>query len=190
MEITEIAKELNNLKEMVQLIDANVKFNINFFLATMAVVAAFVGGALYIWAKFIVSKALERKAREIEQNIWVSLKPDIDYLKKHSIREYGNNANGEYIIWNNGLQICRANLKLTYKTPKELSGVWVFPASFSGPVNVNISLLGNTVSEPWNCTVYQTGLSTTSVNIHIKKALGNPFSNEDTAEVTVLAIGK
>lgn len=69
MDVAEIFKEINNLKEMINLIDSNLKFNINIFLVITTLVVMLIGGALYIWAKFLVSTGIKHESEKINNTI-------------------------------------------------------------------------------------------------------------------------
>ena len=59
MEISELAKQINNLTETVKLIDSNVKFNLQVTWSVLAFVVATAGAALYFMVKVMVDKKVE-----------------------------------------------------------------------------------------------------------------------------------
>jgi len=60
---------MNFLYETIKLIDDNVKFNIQVMWGVLAFVVAAAGTALYYSARFWFQSAMDKKSKEIEQNI-------------------------------------------------------------------------------------------------------------------------
>ena len=56
--------------------------------------------------------------------------PTVEQVGKGAIVESGTNANGSYIRWENGEQVCSSRQELTRVTGAELSTDWTFPAAF------------------------------------------------------------
>lgn len=60
------------------------------------------------------------------------------------IVESGSNANGEYVRWGNGLQVCwRSRLTLPMMTIAQAYATWTFPATF---LNTDYSVL---ITQAW-----------------------------------------
>lgn len=80
MTIEEIKQQLDFLSEKIDLINANLQFNITTFLAVLALAIAIVGVALVLLVKNIVNKRVEeqldKKIEEIKKSIIEGLKKE------------------------------------------------------------------------------------------------------------------
>jgi len=121
----------------------------------------------------------------------------------NGVIEYGSNANGEYIRFADGTQICWGEVITAFNDVLQLLRVWTFPAAFvSGP-----EVLATIRHDP-NVTVYTnggaggiayighvrfdaavtTGTSTRIVVAH--NSSGGDFVSGDQVAVAVQAIGR
>jgi len=82
MDITELVKQMSYLNETIKLIDSNVKFNIQVMWGVLAFAVAAAGAALYYSARFWFQSAMDKKAKEIEQNLLISLRKEMDNVSK------------------------------------------------------------------------------------------------------------
>lgn len=68
----------------------------------------------------------------------------VDDVLSGLIVESGSNANGEYVRWGNGLQVCwRSRLTLPMMTIAQAYATWTFPATF---LNTDYSVL---ITQAW-----------------------------------------
>lgn len=81
MELSQLASEVSNLKEMVNLIDNTVKFHLQMQWAVLAFIVAASGAALYVMARYWVAQAMETKVKEIKDAIIAEL--EAKHIKKH-----------------------------------------------------------------------------------------------------------
>src|SRR5690606_23467458 len=56
------------------------------------------------------------------------------------IVEMGSNANGQYVRWENGLQLCWHNLNLVFAVgSSEALATWTYPAAFSDAPHLSVT---------------------------------------------------
>ena len=125
-----------------------------------------------------------------------ALQPHVAALLDSRIVEMGSNANGEYVRWENGLQICWADRSVinwpAQTTANEGSYyasdfTWTFPASF---IDTNIVITASPgyvgTASTWGATtIYHTSITTTSVILR----LWTTHSRPSTSNGVAVAIG-
>jgi len=108
-----------------------------------------------------------------------------------AIIERGSNANGEYVKFADGTQICTHNILFTIPNSNEVSVAWTFPASFlNAGYTSNAQWRG---SAPGSAAVfYNNDLNTaSSVTFYAITTDGSVFSAVGTTrEVSAVAIGR
>lgn len=144
----------------------------------------------------IVDKINNLKAEEIEYTSEVtSFTPTqvaaaLDALAGVRIVEMGSNANGEYVRWENGLQVCYTFLTLTYSGSARLQAGWTFPASFVDADRIVAALItyveGDVDMENVGL-IYDETRSAVSGQI---KIAGSSFTTQSTLHANALAIGR
>ncbi len=116
-----------------------------------------------------------------------------------AVMESGSNANGSYIRFADGTQICHLNdLQLTYSWTTVLARTWTFPAGFSSnPVvvgNFNASDLTNdtgiTPSKVWSPRLSTIGKFSARLTIGRLHGMPSVFDPSDTCRIYVLAVGR
>lgn len=69
MGLEEITMEINSLKQLITVIDDNLKFNISVFIALLALFIAAAGWALSQRAKSIIEKSVQTKLSEMKEEL-------------------------------------------------------------------------------------------------------------------------
>lgn len=69
MNIDQITNELKNLSDKINLIDNNVKFNIQMYWAVLAVMVAVIGTAIYFLIKQFVNYTFNKEISKIDDRI-------------------------------------------------------------------------------------------------------------------------
>ncbi|WP_320178127.1 hypothetical protein [Roseovarius pacificus] len=128
----------------------------------------------------------------------VTCRMTVSEFVRGGIVERDSNANGDYVRFADGTQICTHAAPVSYNYVTNLSGFWTFPAAFSqipfysgavertsfvqGVANAGVGDIG---------TLDAGGLSTTGVMVRINSINGNTgFADGDGATVLVTAIGR
>jgi hypothetical protein len=65
-----------------------------------------------------------------------TVKAALDALAGVRISDMGSNANGTYVRWENGLQVCWQYLAGTYQNAYYMRALWSFPVSFTAAPTV------------------------------------------------------
>jgi hypothetical protein len=111
-----------------------------------------------------------------------------------AVIETGATANGTYTRFADGTQIVRASLTLGYASPGVCSLGWSFPAVFSAPPVVVITvedMTGATPSENGLAAPRATGATQASVTLRVPRVSGTTnFGVSDTLDVSVIAMGR
>src|SRR5690606_10072840 len=94
------------------------------------------------------------------------LQPHIAALLNSRIVEMGSNSNGEYVRWENGLQICfvRGVAFTGDGTSDEKTGSWTHPAAFASPPAIVGRTAQNQAPPAWHFEV-NPGLTTGETNV-------------------------
>ncbi|GGJ06696.1 hypothetical protein [Halopseudomonas pertucinogena] len=113
-----------------------------------------------------------------------------------AIIERGSNANGEYVRFADGTQICtKTKHRIVWASAYRLGGTWTYPAAFISLPCVNVSMdLDNLINYP---NVGEVSLNKnyslfpTSVNIQAyRNEGGSAFSSNAYADVEAVAVGR
>src|SRR5690606_12670517 len=128
------------------------------------------------------------------------LAPYVQAILGSRIVEMGSNANGQYVRWENGLQVCWHVLQSTSIASPVLSTSWTFPASFaSTPVVLNFARLtpgsyryaGSATPHLHFGFVSHTTISNSSVILAIYRTADAPgFQSGDYVTFSPIAIGR
>lgn len=112
-------------------------------------------------------------------------------LPEAVIVESGNNENGEYVRWGNGLQMCWGSGTLSYSTNFILNFRWTFPKPFISPPNAtpNIGLESNRDTTTAYVRAFCAGTSTNETNVRLQNISGKWVSG-DNAPCMPFAIGR
>lgn len=108
------------------------------------------------------------------------------------IEEVGSNANGEYIRFADGTQICSVAKTLEYVTSTHLGagGNWTYPASFNSIPKIFVGKnAGSTVAKLFRSAVAGDGTSTFAT-LRVFATSGDSFISGDTISVSGLAAGR
>jgi hypothetical protein len=116
-----------------------------------------------------------------------------------AIIERGSNANGEYVRFADGTQICwlrNTASSVTNTATYAIQGItyyrnlltWTFPVAFS--TATGLSVTNNTLQNDLNMFIssYNTGITTTSVDLHNLSAVA--WSSFARTQVTATAVGR
>lgn len=113
--------------------------------------------------------------------------------------ERGSNANGEYVRFADGLQICQHTLTLAYASIARLELSWTFPAEFDGTSLIDIRGLKLTGNVNATCTpdlteltdIHSGTLTRLACTVTMRRVAGlTNFDPADTLDVPVMAIGR
>ena len=112
-----------------------------------------------------------------------------------AIIERGSNANGEFVKYADGTQICWVSpLTLTQANADRMSADWTFPASFINTNTSVVSGLDNRVGPGDRDigTLKHESLGTASVFNSVFRTQGatRDFESSDTATIYIIAIGR
>lgn len=117
-----------------------------------------------------------------------------------AVIERGSNANGEYVRFADGTQICHTVLSLDYVSSSKLTAIWTYPASFDSTQHLAISASLNISSFNANVTgpsieevrsVECSNITTTTARPNLFRILGlTDFASGDTTEASLTAIGR
>lgn len=187
--VIELSEKVIWLEKLYNQTLSNINDNISQFWMILFGILGLVGIGLVFIAKEIVKTGVEKGLRDIQKEY------DEKFLKQQEIIdsmaiESGTNANGSYIRFPDGTQICTHRLKLSYSNSEQLLNQWVFPASFEKVDNVIISLIGDSVDSLYGRNLIQNDINNGQVKVTLYKGLGNHFKPEDIVEVSLMAIGK
>lgn len=124
------------------------------------------------------------------------VKAALDALAGVRIAEKSSNANGEYVRWENGLQICYTSARLNYVNAVSIIAIWTYPAAFVGsnPVIVglgdgnSIRVAGSTDPIGARFRYQHKYTSTTQTTLYLLNQDSTNVSG-DYATLSVLAIG-
>ena len=119
-----------------------------------------------------------------------------------AIIERGSNANGEYVRFADGTQICRlTEAVFTYSTTASLAFSWSFPAAFSAAPSVQPALVspyqfnGTALSSavlldggPIACVLRT--VTGTAASLNISRAGSNNWISSDTLKAELFAFGR
>ncbi|MGN6772614.1 MAG: hypothetical protein ACTHJQ_22610 [Rhizobiaceae bacterium] len=106
-----------------------------------------------------------------------------------AIIEKGSNANGRYVRFADGTQICTALITLVYTTVNVLTIGWTFPAAFTAS-----PLLCGTTDVTTPQSSLRSGLVASTINgssmqVRLGSGSGSTWATTDTAPCYVTAIG-
>lgn len=110
----------------------------------------------------------------------------------------GSNANGNFVRFADGTQICTHSITLTYATTTILTKQWIYPAAFSHTPFRSINLSNQSadytnvfLSDCGQWFSFPTGLSDTTFNLYQQRgALGTWDVTSQTTNVMACAIGR
>ena len=125
-----------------------------------------------------------------------AIRENFELLASAQVVDEGSTADGDYIRWENGWQVCKISIiTLEYESSDRVIKTWDFPQSFNTDnYYVSFQVLG-IIEVPSNVRDnYQTELdndsrSTNSVILRIWNNEGN-FTEGDEIKVTAFAIGR
>lgn len=101
-----------------------------------------------------------------------------------AIIERGSNANGEYIRWADGTQICMHRMTLAHAAATDLITTWTFPAPFAAAPFGSASLRGPLSSNTFNTAKLQMFCAATTATLRTQ------FSTAQDYTLDALAIGR
>lgn len=111
--------------------------------------------------------------------------------------ERGSNANGEYVRFADGTQICWHRADAVYASGSTLVAPWVFPAGFSGASRISlqgsiyVSTLSVTPAVDELLGANFASVSATSCSVLVRRVFGGTnFAASDTTQVFVTATGR
>lgn len=116
-----------------------------------------------------------------------------------AVIERGSTANGDYIRFADGTQICQFNATLTYISAGLCSAVWTFPASFASGIAPNVqgmldsdslALTAPSVTVAGLTGLTVSGLGANSVTLNVNTLAGASFNSGESIDLGVLAIGR
>ncbi len=114
-----------------------------------------------------------------------------------AVIERGSNANGDYVRYADGTQICTHTITLSYNAAARVNTHWSYPAAFATAPNVSFSgnlsdFLANATPGPDEVGQIWSGVvSTTWVPVWLYRLSGmTDFAPGDTCDVRVTAIGR
>lgn len=176
--------DLKRLEDIILLIDNNVRFNINMFWTALLFILTASGAALVLIAKTTAKKAAETKAVELQKvfdekyNLLLKYhEKEIAELKEKSLDSFGENANGSWIRWSNGLQICTKTIK-NNETIGMIPNTLVYPASFNSVSNIQVTAL-NTKDSRVEVLNYDESLINIGIDTNLKSG----------SEISILIFG-
>lgn len=106
MNIDQITNELKNLSDKMNLIDNNVKFNLQMYWAVLAVMVAVIGMALYFLIKQFVNYAVNKELSKIDDRIEVVARKILrEELKEFKEREVDIKINKNHLVCNSTANI-------------------------------------------------------------------------------------
>ncbi|MCV2890892.1 DUF2793 domain-containing protein [Ruegeria aquimaris] len=114
-----------------------------------------------------------------------------------AIIERGVNANGDFVRFADGTQICTHAITLNYVNSELLSATWIYPVSFlagatpriCGALNASTFSAAPGLSEVGGVAFGSIAVASTSVQLRRISGLTN-FASGNTAEIRVTAIGR
>ena len=125
------------------------------------------------------------------------MQENFQLLEDSQVVDEGSTADGDYIRYENGWQICfNSSIELDFKSSEECLGSWDYPQSFTTIGNVLASapnLFGDAApsKEEISYVGPSGGLSTTSQTLAATRNQGGTdFEDGDFVEVALLAIGR
>ncbi|MTI82574.1 MAG: hypothetical protein FH756_01485 [Firmicutes bacterium] len=89
MEISELVKEISNLKEIIKLINDNVKFQLQVQWAALAFVVAASGASLLILARTWFNRELDKRMTEFKKTFDNKIKQKFEVLKNIGVSPTG-----------------------------------------------------------------------------------------------------
>ncbi|MFY0682623.1 MAG: hypothetical protein JXR13_18770 [Thalassovita sp.] len=107
----------------------------------------------------------------------------------------GSNANGEYVRFSDGTQICWSSHTITHNSGNRLEDNWNFPAAFISAPEVTATLdiadyIANANADPGNVSgVFSSGKTATSVKINLY-TIASVLASGDSAVVDAVAVGR
>lgn len=108
-----------------------------------------------------------------------------------AIIERGSNANGEYMRFADGTQICWGVVVLTYTSVAYLQTSWSFPAAFTGTASVTGSPYASVLSNPaGNRAQFGANQGSASSTLRLYATGVDQFKPGDSASVTAFAFGR
>ncbi len=145
-------------------------------------VAQEVGGtSVEAWIRMLGSAvSIERRFGSLENGIFSFDGQDVYYRPNGgtdmSIAEYGTNANGSYVRYYNGVQLCFMEDSTSVSAASFMSDTLTLPAAFSGASYIVVATQGSNSGGYWNMSTYTyttTGFSYTLRHIDASSATGN-----------------
>lgn len=106
-----------------------------------------------------------------------------------AIIERGSNANGSYVRYADGTQICTALVTLVYLTTAVAAATWTFPAAFSANPFVAGAVDSTTPQSSLRSGICVNPPSTSSVLLRLGSGSGAAWATTDTAPFYAIAIG-
>ena len=129
---------------------------------------------------------------------WDAIETHMAESAQKHITESGKNANGRYVKFDDGTQICwKTSLTISYKDNQAyIEGTWYYPASFISPPMALTPLITSweTIADYYDkiSAFYAAPFATTTSNVRyiLYKTSNAPgFSSGHNCKVAVMAIG-
>lgn len=120
-------------------------------------------------------------------------------LSTGALMETGETANGRYVRYADGTQICTQTIDLNYTSPLRLTAGWVYPIPFlaGAPVSVSMSVLNEFAVTPgpedlgWMGARIGSGVPETSASLRLyRRSGGIDFGTGDLMTVYACATGR
>lgn len=105
MELQELLKEINYLKDLIQIVDSNVKFNMQMILGVLVFIVTVIGTSLYFLAKTWFKNTIEARVKEIEKNVRKSINKEYNCAYGSGMVGYNVDKLGPSEIFNHEVYI-------------------------------------------------------------------------------------
>lgn len=188
--VIELSEKIIWLEKLYNQTLSNINENIGLAWMILIGILSIVSAGLVYMAKAMVKAGIDEGLREIKQDYDIKFREQQDQIDSLKV-ESGTNENGRYIRYPDGTQTSWKTVILPYDSGHTLMSMVAFPAFFVGEdIAVNISLIGDTVSEASERILTYERLNGGSVLVKLVKGSGNSFVPTETAEVSLFAIGR
>lgn len=112
-----------------------------------------------------------------------------------TIVQSGSNANGSFLRFSDGTQMCWHTVTLAQVSSASLYKLWTFPIAFSAAPTVSATLIDNGTYTPGRGSLGAGGVdnppTTTTVELfQSRDATGSNFGVSDTIDFSVMAVGR
>lgn len=196
-QILELFTKFEALDEKIELINGTLQFSIEQFLVVTGIVVGILTVSLAYFVKERVKSGIEKgivETKDLYESKFLKLENELQNhaIKLSKIIESGINANGQYLRFADGTQICSQKVILKNIVNGALVEKVTFPATFYGDIVINISLAEdmnsfNKVHEVKFLTY--SNLNNFSATIILNDNI-RPFTEGEAAEVSVITIGR